>query len=93
VIIQYQYRAFRAPSSSDLISRAAKSSTQSGDGNTIKTVECLEAKTAQWENRMTVAYQQPLPARDLETVGDRGHQRLSGPALGGPTRLPVRLPR
>jgi hypothetical protein len=45
---------------SDLISRAEKSSTQSGDGNTIETVECLEAKTAQWDNRMTVAYQQPL---------------------------------
>jgi uncharacterized protein YecT (DUF1311 family) len=79
---------------SDLISRAEKSSTQSGDGNTIETVECRKAKTAQWDNRMTVAYQQAVRARELEKVGHQDYQGLSGPSSdGGPTSLPVRLPR
>jgi uncharacterized protein YecT (DUF1311 family) len=30
------------------------------DGNTLEMVECLKAKTAQWDKRMTVAYQQAL---------------------------------
>jgi uncharacterized protein YecT (DUF1311 family) len=29
-------------------------------GNTFEMVECLKAKTAQWDKRMTVAYQQAL---------------------------------
>lgn len=33
---------------------------QSCDGNTYEMVECLKAKTAQWDKRMTVAYQQAL---------------------------------
>jgi uncharacterized protein YecT (DUF1311 family) len=33
---------------------------QSCDGNTYEMVECLNAKTAQWDKRMTVAYQQAL---------------------------------
>jgi uncharacterized protein YecT (DUF1311 family) len=33
---------------------------QSCDGNTFEMVECLKAKTAQWDKRMTVAYQQAL---------------------------------
>ena len=33
---------------------------QSCDGNTLEMVECLKAKTAQWDKRMTVAYQQAL---------------------------------
>jgi uncharacterized protein YecT (DUF1311 family) len=33
---------------------------KSCDGNTYEMVECLKAKTAQWDKRMTVAYQQAL---------------------------------
>lgn len=33
---------------------------QSCDGNTFQMVECLKARTAQWDKRMTVAYQQAL---------------------------------
>jgi uncharacterized protein YecT (DUF1311 family) len=35
-------------------------SEASCDGNTFQMVECLKAKTAQWDKRMTVAYQQAL---------------------------------
>ena len=34
--------------------------TQSCDGNTYEMVECLKARTAQWDKRMTIAYQQAL---------------------------------
>lgn len=30
------------------------------DGNTFQMVECLKAKTAQWDKRMNIAYQQAL---------------------------------
>jgi uncharacterized protein YecT (DUF1311 family) len=30
------------------------------DGNTFQMVECLKAKSAQWDKRMTIAYQQAL---------------------------------
>src|ERR1700709_186916 len=30
------------------------------DGNTFEMVECLKARTAQWDKRMTIAYQQAL---------------------------------
>lgn len=33
---------------------------QACDGNTYEMVECLKAKTAQWDKRMTTAYQQAL---------------------------------
>jgi uncharacterized protein YecT (DUF1311 family) len=33
---------------------------KSCDGNTFEMVECLKAKTAQWDKRMTIAYQQAL---------------------------------
>jgi uncharacterized protein YecT (DUF1311 family) len=33
---------------------------KSCDGNTFEMVECLKAKTAQWDNRMTIAYQQAM---------------------------------
>ena len=33
---------------------------ESCDGNTFQIVECLKAKTAQWDKRMNVAYQQAL---------------------------------
>jgi uncharacterized protein YecT (DUF1311 family) len=33
---------------------------QSCDGNTFEMVECLKGKTAQWDKRMNVAYQQAV---------------------------------
>jgi uncharacterized protein YecT (DUF1311 family) len=33
---------------------------QSCDGSTYEMVECLRAKTAQWDKRMTIAYQRML---------------------------------
>jgi uncharacterized protein YecT (DUF1311 family) len=33
---------------------------QSCDGNTLEMVECLKGQTAQWDKRMTIAYQQAL---------------------------------
>ncbi len=33
---------------------------KSCDGNTYEMVECLKARTAQWDKRMTMAYQQAL---------------------------------
>ena len=33
---------------------------QSCDGSTYEMVECLKAKTAQWDKRMTIAYQRAL---------------------------------
>lgn len=33
---------------------------KSCDGNTFEMVECLKAKTAQWDKRMNIAYQQAL---------------------------------
>ena len=33
---------------------------QACDGNTFEMVECLKGKTAQWDKRMTTAYQQAM---------------------------------
>ena len=33
---------------------------QTCDGSTFQMVECLKAKTAQWDKRMTIAYQQAM---------------------------------
>ena len=33
---------------------------QSCDGNTFQIVECLKAKTAQWDKRLNIAYQRAL---------------------------------
>ena len=35
---------------------------KSCDGSTYEIVECLKAKTAQWDKRMTIAYQRMLNA-------------------------------
>lgn len=35
---------------------------KSCDGNTFEMVECLKARTAQWDKRMTIAYQRNLNA-------------------------------
>ena len=44
---------------------------KSCDGNTFEMVECLKAKTAQWDKRMTIAYQQALKA-----AGSKQHDQL-----------------
>ena len=35
-------------------------SAQSCDGSTVEMVECLKTKTAEWDTRMTMAYQKAL---------------------------------
>jgi len=45
---------------------------QSCDGNTFQMVECLKARTAQWDKRMTTtAYQQAM-----KDAGDRQREQL-----------------
>jgi uncharacterized protein YecT (DUF1311 family) len=47
------------------------------DGNTFQMVECLKARTAQWDKRMTVAYQQALKdAAPKQSEQLRAAQRL-----------------
>ncbi|WP_246788398.1 lysozyme inhibitor LprI family protein [Bradyrhizobium sp. CCBAU 53421] len=45
---------------------------QSCDGSTYQMVECLKAKTAQWDKRMNVAYQQALK----DAAGDKQREQL-----------------
>ena len=50
---------------------------KSCDGNTFQMVECLKAKTAQWDKRMNVAYQQALKdAASAQREPLRAAQRL-----------------
>ncbi len=50
---------------------------QSCDGNTFQMVECLKARTAQWDKRMTIAYQQALKdAGEKQREQLRNAQRL-----------------
>ena len=50
---------------------------QSCDGSTYEIVECLKAKTAQWDKRMTVAYQRMLNAGEARQRKQlRAAQRL-----------------
>ena len=44
---------------------------QSCDGNTFQMVECLKAKTAQWDKRLNAAYQKALAA-----AGDKQREQL-----------------
>ena len=48
------------------------------DGNTFQMVECLKAKTAQWDKRMNVAYQAALKdaSSDRQREQLRAAQRL-----------------
>jgi uncharacterized protein YecT (DUF1311 family) len=47
------------------------------DGNTYQMVECLKANTAQWDKRMTTAYQQAMKdAGDKQREQLRAAQRL-----------------
>jgi uncharacterized protein YecT (DUF1311 family) len=51
---------------------------QSCDGNTLEMVECLKAKTAQWDKRMTVAYPQwdkRMTVAYQQALKDAGPQR------------------
>ena len=50
---------------------------QSCDGNTFEMVECLKARTAQWDKRMMVAYQQAMKDAVPQQRGQlRAAQRL-----------------
>ena len=50
---------------------------RSCDGNTFQMVECLKAKTAQWDKRMGIAYQQALKdAQPAQHDQLRAAQRL-----------------
>jgi uncharacterized protein YecT (DUF1311 family) len=50
---------------------------QSCDGSTVEMVECLKAQTAQWDKRMTIAYQQVMKAApDAQHDQLRAAQRL-----------------
>jgi len=51
---------------------------ESCDGNTFQMVECLKAKTAQWDKRMTIAYQAALKdaSSDKQREQLRAAQRL-----------------
>ena len=44
---------------------------QACDGSTYQMVECLKADTAQWDKRMTTAYQQAM-----KDAGDRQREQL-----------------
>src|SRR5262249_54617548 len=45
---------------------------QSCDGSTAEMVDCLSAKTARWDKRMTIAYQQALKS----AVSSQQHDQL-----------------
>ena len=50
---------------------------KSCDGNTFQMVECLKTKTAQWDKRMNIAYQQALKdAGNAQREPLRAAQRL-----------------
>ena len=58
-------RALTAVVSICLLAPAARAGdqvnpSQSCDGSTYEMVDCFKAKTAQWDKRMTIAYQQAL---------------------------------
>jgi uncharacterized protein YecT (DUF1311 family) len=44
---------------------------QACDGNTFQMVDCLTAKTAQWDKRMTIAYQ-----RAIKDAGQQQREQL-----------------
>ncbi|WFU83486.1 lysozyme inhibitor LprI family protein [Bradyrhizobium sp. CIAT3101] len=68
-----------------LVSTVLASAAQAGDqgdprscdGSTAEMVECLKAQTAQWDKRMTIAYQQAMKnAADAQRDQLRAAQRL-----------------
>ena len=59
------------------IARASDEPEQSCDGSTYQMVECLKAKTAQWDKRLNAAYQKVLEAaNDKQRDQLRVAQRL-----------------
>jgi uncharacterized protein YecT (DUF1311 family) len=44
---------------------------KSCEGNTFQMVECLKAKTAQWDKRMTIAYQ-----KAIKDAGEKQREQL-----------------
>ncbi len=58
-----------------VLSSAAQAGDQgdpkSCDGSTAEMVECLKAQTAQWDKRMTIAYQ-----RAMKSAGDAQRDQL-----------------
>jgi uncharacterized protein YecT (DUF1311 family) len=75
-------RILIALASIGLLSPAAHAGDQgdpekSCDGSTFEMVECLKGKTAQWDKRMTIAYQQALKdASSAQRDQLRAAQRL-----------------
>jgi uncharacterized protein YecT (DUF1311 family) len=60
-----------------LVSVAHADPEQSCDGNTFQMVECLKAKTAQWDKRLNVAYQKAVQdAQPAQRDQLRAAQRL-----------------
>ena len=54
-----------------------QSDPRSCDGSTAEMVECLKGQTAQWDKRMTIAYQQAMKnAADTQRDQLRAAQRL-----------------
>jgi uncharacterized protein YecT (DUF1311 family) len=49
---------------------------QSCDGSTAEMVDCLSAKTARWDKRMTIAYQEALKTAGPQHDQLRAAQRL-----------------
>jgi uncharacterized protein YecT (DUF1311 family) len=45
---------------------------RSCDGNTFQMVDCLKAKTVQWDKRMNIAYQQAIK----DAAGDKQREQL-----------------
>ena len=59
------------------MARASDEPEQSCDGSTYQMVECLKAKTAQWDKRLNAAYQKALEAaNDKQRDQLRAAQRL-----------------
>jgi uncharacterized protein YecT (DUF1311 family) len=75
-------RIWTAVVSIGLLSPAAHAGDQGDpekfcDGSTFEMVECLKGKTAQWDKRMTIAYQQALKdASSAQRDQLRAAQRL-----------------
>jgi uncharacterized protein YecT (DUF1311 family) len=66
---------------STVLATAAQAGDQgdprSCDGSTAEMVECLKGQTAQWDKRMTIAYQQAMKnAADAQRDQLRAAQRL-----------------
>ena len=59
---------------------------QSCDGNTFQMVECLKAKTAQWDKRLNIAYQKAV--QDAGSA-QRDQLRARRSGCGSSTATPI----